>query len=144
MKTTHGICAHFVCLSGAVSTLPAQTPAPPSLHGTITDPSGALVPGALVQLRGPGGEQRKTTDIGGQYNFPVLRGGKYTVRIIAKGFSVSSRQDFDIGGPITLDAQLTIEADTQVLNVEDEAGSVTADPDSNAGALVLREKELAA
>src|SRR5471030_1832260 len=70
------VCALFLCLSGAVSTLPAQAPAPPSLHGTITDPSGALVPGALVQLRGPGGEQRKTTDIGGQYNFPRATPGQ--------------------------------------------------------------------
>jgi len=137
------VCALILCLSGVVSTLPAQAPAAPSLHGAITDPSGAVVPGALVQLRGPGGEQRRTTDIAGQYNFPALRPGKYTVRVIAKGFSIAGKPDFDIGGPTTLDAQLTIQADTQVLNVEDEAGSVTADPDSNAGALVLREKELA-
>ena len=38
-----------------------QTPAGPALRGTVTDPSGALVPGALVQLRGPAGDQRKTT-----------------------------------------------------------------------------------
>jgi hypothetical protein len=97
-----------------------------------------------VQLRGPGGEQRKTTVEDGTYAFPVLRAGKYTVRVIAKGFSVSGRQDFEIAGPMVLDAQLTIQADTQVLNVDDEANSISADPTSNAGALVLREKELSA
>jgi hypothetical protein len=97
-----------------------------------------------VQLRGPGGEQRRTTGNDGQYAFPLLTAGKYTVRVIAKGFSVSGRQDFEIGGPVVLDAQLTIQGDTQVLNVEDEANSVTADPTSNGSALVLREKELAA
>ena len=116
----------------------------PALRGTITDPSGALVPGALVQLRGPGGEQRKTTGVDGQYAFPALRAGKYNVRVIAKGFSVSGRQDFEINGPMVLDAQLIIQADTQVLNVDDEANSVSADPTSNGSALVLREKELAA
>ena len=45
---------------------------------------------------------------------------------------------------MVLDAQLTIQADTQVLNVDDEANSVSADPTSNGSALVLREKELAA
>ena len=34
----------------------------PSLRGTVTDPSGAAVPGAVVQVRGPGGEQRARTD----------------------------------------------------------------------------------
>ena len=95
-------------------------------------------------LRGPGGEQRKTTGVDGQYAFPSLRAGKYNVRVIAKGFSVSGRQDFEINGPMVLDAQLTIQADTQVLNVDDEANSVSADPTSNGSALVLREKELAA
>jgi len=42
--------------------LAAQTAATASLQGSVTDPSGASVPGALVQLRGPGGERRATTD----------------------------------------------------------------------------------
>ena len=45
---------------------------------------------------------------------------------------------------MVLDAQLIIQADTQVLNVDDEANSVVADPTSNGSALVLREKELSA
>jgi hypothetical protein len=121
----------------------AQAPIP-SLHGVITDPSGATVPGALVQLRGPGGEQRARTDAAGAYNFPSLRPGKYTVRVIAKGFTVSQRQNFEITAPVTLDAQLTIQAETQVVNVEDEAAKVSADPESNGTAIVLHEKELEA
>jgi hypothetical protein len=144
MKLTHYICALLLCLWSLAPAGTAQTANGPALRGTITDPSGALVPGALVQLRGPGGEQRKTTGGDGQYAFPLLKAGKYNVRVIAKGFSVSGRQDFEIDGPTVLDAQLTIEADTQVLNVEDEANSVVADPGSNGSALVLREKELAA
>ena len=57
---------------------------------------------------------------------------------------MSGRQDFEIDGPMVLDAQLTIQSDTQVLNVEDEANSVSADPTANGSALVLKEKELAA
>ena len=116
-----------------------QTPAP-DLHGTVTDPSGAVVPGAMVQLRGPGGEQRKLTDVSGQYSFPAVRSGKYLVRVIAKGFTVWQRQDFEITAPTKLDAELFIQAETQVLNVEDEANKVTADPADNGGAIVLKEK----
>src|ERR1039458_5388761 len=144
MKPTHYIPALFLCLWTLGPAGTAQTAVTPALRGTITDPSGALVPGALVQLRGPGGEQRKTTGVDGKYEFPTLSAGKYTVRVIAKGFTVSGRQDFEISGPAVLDAQLTIQSDTQVLNVEDEANSVSADPTSNGSALVLKEKELAA
>jgi hypothetical protein len=119
----------------------AQTP---SLHGTVTDPSGALVPSALVQLRGPGPEQRATTDDKGQYSFATLPPGKYAMRVIAKGFTVSQKQGLEIAAPQTLDVQLTIEAESQVVNVEETAGQVTTDPGSNGDALVLHAKELEA
>ena len=99
MKLTYSICALLLCLWPLAPAGHAQTATGPALRGTITDPSGALVPGALVQLRGPGGEQRKTTGEDGTYSFTVLRAGKYNVRVIAKGFSVSGRQDVEINGP---------------------------------------------
>ena len=143
MKRIGYSCALAALLSFARLS-PAQTGNGPSLHGTVTDPSGALVPGALVQLRGPGGEQRKTTDGAGQYSFPSVRPGKYLVRVIAKGFTVAQKPDLEIASPAVFDVQLTIQAESQVLNVEDEANRVTTDAESNGGALVLREKELAA
>ena len=125
------------------SAISAQT-APPILQGTVTDPSGAVVPGALVQLRGPGPEQRATTDETGRYGFATLRPGKYTMRVIARGFTVALKRDLDLSTPQILDVQLTIETDAQVINVEDEARKVSADPSSNGGAIILKEKELAA
>jgi len=110
----------------------------------VTDPSGASVPGALVQLRGPGPEQRATSDDKGQYSFPALQPGKYAIRVIAKGFTVGQRPNFEITGPSTLDVQLTIEAESQVVNVEETAGAVSTDPGSNGDALVLHPKELEA
>ncbi len=114
------------------------------LRGLITDPSGASVPAALVQLRGPGGEQRATTNEAGRYEFASLRPGKYMVRVIAKGFTISQRRDLQVTGAATLDVQLTIEAQSQVVNVEDEANKLSLEPEENASALVLGEKELAA
>src|SRR5581483_5074638 len=133
----------FILLFLLSSVCRAQAPAP-SLHGMITDPSGATVPGATVQLRGPGGEQRAKTDAAGQYAFLSLRPGRYTVRVIAKGFTTAQRQNFEINSATTFDAQLTIQAETQVVNVEDELAKVSADPESNGTAIVLREKELEA
>lgn len=144
MQSLQRLLTVTVCLVVAVPMV-AQTPsAPASLRGTITDPSGALVPQALIQLRGPGGERRTKTDDLGRYSVSALPAGKYNLRVIAKGFTIGQRQDFEISGATIFDFQLTIEAQSQVVNVDDEANrvSVSTDPNSNGGALVLGQKEL--
>ena len=120
----------------------AQTAA--GLRGVVTDPSGASVPGAVVQLRGNGLDRRTTTDAAGKYAIQPVNPGKYTVRVIAKGFTLVERQDFEIGNAATLDMQLEIAAENQVVNVQDEANTVSTDTAENGDALVLKEKELAA
>ncbi len=119
----------------------AQTSA--TIRGTVTDPSGAFVPGTLVQMRGAGAEHRAYTNETGQYALQSVPRGEYTLRAIAKGFTVSERKGVRVIGDMTLDFQLTIEIQSQVLNVEDEASKVSVDPTTNASALVIGEKELA-
>jgi len=115
-----------------------------SLRGTITDPSGALVSGASIQLRGPAREQRAKTDSTGRYSFPELTPGNYQVRITAKGFSVVQKKDVEIQQPRILDVQLAIHGEAQVVTVEDELGRVGATADANGSRMVLRERQLAA
>jgi len=115
----------------------------PGLRGTVTDPSDAAVPGAIIDARGPGGAHRAKTNSSGQYGFPALRAGRYQVQITAKGFAALSK-DITIDSAVVLDVQLAIRAGREVVNVEDRLGGVSATPESNAGALVLRARELAA
>ncbi len=122
--------------------LAAQTAVTSSLRGSVTDPSGASVPGALVQLRGPGGERRATTDESGRYSLTGLQPGDYRVRFIAKGFTIDDRGKVTIRGGMTIDSQLTIKVEAQVVNVEEAASNVSADPSENGTALVLGQKEL--
>ena len=138
----------LVCLLIAACTLigisQAQTTTQPSLKGVVTDPSGAFVPNVLVVLIGPGSEQKRThTDLHGQYVFNALSPGKYTLLVGAKGFN-PFKGEVDVNGAASLDAQLTIAAEAEVVNVEGKENKVTVDPASNSGALVLGEKELAA
>jgi hypothetical protein len=122
--------------------LQGQTP-PASLRGAITDPSSASVPGAVVELRGAGSQQRITTDDKGQYTFAAVQPGKYTIRVTAKGFTVTEKPDYDIASPQTLDFRLDIATEAQVVNVEASTpGQVSTDPGSNGDALVLHAKEL--
>jgi len=116
----------------------------PALRGTVTDPSGAIVQGALVQARGPGGERRVRTGSDGAYALTGLRAGRYNVRYIARGFGVTERSAVEIARPVVLDVQLTLGTEAQVVNVEGEANRVSADAANNGSALVLRERQLAA
>ncbi len=132
----------FLVLALFVSLSPAWPQAAASLRGTITDPSGAAVPGAVIQLRGPGGERRTKTGNTGRYSFPSLARGKYQIRVIAKGFSVTEKIDLPIDRAASFDAQLTIRGEKQVLNVGDETDRVSPEPGSN-GSLIMRERQLA-
>src|SRR4051794_37927986 len=112
MNLSTTLCALLVCAGAAI----AQDAA---LRGVVTDPLGALVPGTLVQLRGPGGEQRKTTGNDGQYSFTGLRAGRYNIRYIARGFGVTEKRAVEIAGSVAMDVQLTMGVEAQVVNVDD-------------------------
>lgn len=127
-----------------VAALAARAQPALTLKGTVTDPSGAFAPNTLVQLRGAAGEQRTRSDLQGAYQFVNLKPGDYTVRFILKGFTVTQKKVTLASESVTLDAQLAIEASAQVVTVEEDAAALDTDPASNAGAIVLREKELAA
>jgi hypothetical protein len=116
----------------------------PALSGTVTDPSGAAVPGAAVQLRGQGRDRRAKTDRTGQYAFESLAPGSYQVRFTAKGFAVSLKNGLVIERPQTFDVQLVIGTTAQVINVEDQQRGVSAEADSNGSAIVMRERQIAA
>src|SRR6266702_4429910 len=79
----------FACLALLAPTLLAQVNATGTLLGTVTDPSGALVPGADVKVtnRDTGLNRETKTNEAGQYRFDLLPSGAYNVRIVAKGFA---------------------------------------------------------
>ncbi len=117
-----------------------------SIHGVVTDPSGAAVPNAVIAVNGTGGTFHAKGDGNGKYSVNNVPAGKYIVGIGAKGFAVSKNSDVVVAaGPVTLDVQLIIEAEAEVVNVEDQVSTaVSVDPSSNGDALVLGQKELAA
>ncbi len=58
--------------------------------GTITDPTGAVVPGATVTITNVGTNISQTTKTGsdGSYRFPLVPPGTYTIEIKAANFAV--------------------------------------------------------
>ena len=59
-----------------------------TLSGTVTDPSGAAIPGAVLTLtsKTTGAVAKATTDSKGGYVFPNLSPAPYSLRVTAKGF----------------------------------------------------------
>ena len=82
--------ALFVLLAciGSIA-LHAQTSTQGSVTGTVTDPSGAVIGGASISItNGATNAQFKTTaDGSGNFSFPLLEPGTYSVSIAAPGFA---------------------------------------------------------
>src|SRR5262252_2304785 len=92
----------------------AQTAPQSNLRGIITVPSGARIPGATVELRGPNGPQTQMTDANGQYEFAAVPAGKYDIQVKAPDFKSDQKQAFTINGTTTWNVQLALETQSQV------------------------------
>lgn len=61
--------------------------------GTVTDASGAVIPGASIMLRQPAGTISNTqTNAAGQFTVASLPAGKYELQVASPGFQAVSRQ----------------------------------------------------
>jgi hypothetical protein len=82
----------FVAMAGTPAFAQATT-ATGSIQGTVTDPSGAVVPHAKVSISNPvtGLEIRVTTTTAGVYNSGPLMPGEYVVTVQAAGFKTTKR-----------------------------------------------------
>jgi hypothetical protein len=70
-----------------------------TILGTVTDSSGALIPGATVTLTHAGTGLMRTvvSDAAGEYTAPSLPTGRYTVTAELSGFKTVSLPDVDLG-----------------------------------------------
>jgi len=95
------IVASLVFLVVALLPVPsaAQMQTSGEVIGTVTDPSGAAVPGATVTLvdAGTGQSRQATTDSSGSFVFLSVVPGTYDLSIQAKGFAgaIAKRNDRD-------------------------------------------------
>jgi len=75
--------------------------------GTVTDQTGAVLPGATVSVIDTqrGLARTLTTDSAGEFNAPTLTPGTYTVRVEMKGFKTLGRQNvvLDVGKEVRVD-----------------------------------------
>ena len=78
-----------------------------TITGSVTDPSGSVVPGASIMLRNTGtGIERKTqTNQAGIYEAPFLQPGQYEVRAEKTGFDTMLHKDvtLQVGRTLSVD-----------------------------------------
>src|SRR5438270_6237938 len=74
----------------------AQSIVSGDVTGTVSDPSGAVVPGATVTLKNAdnGSSQTATTNNAGVYRFALLKPGRYTITVNQAGFAANNTAAF--------------------------------------------------
>jgi len=116
-----------------------------SLHGTVTDPSGAAVSKAEVAITGPDGKViNTTTNQTGAYEVKGLAAGKYGIKVTAKGFSLYEVDGIDVGAGQSqkMDVALSIEVQQQNVDVAENAVGLDTSAENNATQMVLSGKDL--
>src|SRR6202790_3860266 len=118
----------LVALIGfSASTLAQQA----TIVGTVTDPSGAVVPNVNVTLTNvdTGRSVVIPTNDAGQYVAVDLQIGHYTVKAESKGFKVSEQKDIvlTVGDRIRVDFQMQMGASQETVTVEANAVQVQTD-----------------
>jgi hypothetical protein len=113
-----------------------------AISGIITDPSGAIVPGAKVTAveQATGTKLSTVSTAAGIYTFVSLSPGKYQVTVGAKGFETVVQKNIDV----TLDQVSTVNVSLTLGNVNEvvtvnEATSLVDTSNSTVGQLISSE-----
>jgi carboxypeptidase family protein len=116
-----------------------------SLHGTVTDTSGAVVPNATVTITDASGvPQSVLSDRNGSYSFPPLAPGGYTLQASAPELTLPEPMPVTVSGrPQLINVTLKVLVAKQNVTVEEESGlTVSAENTSNASSIVLQGRDL--
>ena len=83
-----------------------------SINGKVADTSGGVLPGVTVSATSPSsmGVQSSVTDSGGNFRFPSLPPGTYTVTFELPGFNTLKRENIQIsmGFSATINVELAV------------------------------------
>src|SRR5918993_786056 len=116
-----------------------------SITGTVTDASGAVLPGVNVTITGDrliGGPQTQVTDASGTYRFDRLVPGSYNVKFELQGFRTVDRPDVRISAAFvaTINGKMEVGSVSETITVTGE--SPTVDVRSNLQQTVMNQEIL--
>jgi hypothetical protein len=103
----------------------AQTVTQGAVSGTVTDPSGAVIPGATITIKNnaTGAMQTAKSTRAGFYQFALLPPGTYTLTISAANYQTVTRTvAVSVGQATTANARLALPSAQQTVTVTAEGG----------------------
>ena len=128
MRALSAVVFLAILLAYSTGSAPAQVTTA-TFYGIVTDPTGAVVPGATVTLihEGTSAAAARTTDTAGEFVFDFLRVGSYTLRIEARGFKKLESKGIDLASAQTVRQTFALEvgALTETVTVEGAAPLVS-------------------
>src|SRR5579859_5350476 len=131
MNSTLGKSLVVLAILGILFCLPQKSLAQvvgATISGTITDPSGAVVPNAQVSVRNTatGVTREVTADTAGLYLVANLLPGNYEVTVASPGFSTArqSNVELGVGAEQRLNVSLKVGQTTQTVEVTEAAPQI--------------------
>ena len=125
--------------------VPARAQVNAGVGGTVSDPSGALIPKVAVAARNvnTGIVTNTATNEAGSYQFPSLQPGTYTITATAAGFQTATYNDVQLSQSqqVRLNFAMQLAAGAQSVEVVVEADTAIATTSSSVGGL-LTDKDL--
>jgi hypothetical protein len=118
MTRDRALLAAFATLLVCLPAEPAFSQTTGAIQGTVTDSSGAVLPGAAIEARSANlqGVRSATTDSRGGYRFPALPPGTYTVKTSLAGFTTVEKTAYvALDSTATVDLKLQVSAEAKVL-----------------------------
>ena len=99
-----------------------------SIEGTVTEPTGAVIPGAQVTLSNPalGLQRTAVTDSAGIYRVPGLPVGDYTLEVTANGFQKKrvTGVHIDVAARVVQNMQLAVGNVSESVEVSSDAPQI--------------------
>src|SRR6202795_3341781 len=123
----------------------AQGETTSAIAGSVTDPTGAAIPGATVTLTSVenGLKRSVKTDDAGRFSFPQLKPGTYAVKAEADRFEAQQNNTVSagLGQKQTVDFKLNIASSNQTITVTEQAALINPQNPNTSATLNARALE---
>src|ERR1700678_2169830 len=132
------VCLLFVCASSVALAQAGRG----SISGLVTDPAGALVPGARVVLlnKATGVSQHSVTSSAGLYTFISLNPAVYQVTVTQKGFKTATLEKVTVSLDAVTEVNVTLQVGATTETVTVHEGVELVEPsNSTVGTLIPAE-----